>query len=77
MRLAQTLGSFLASTLIQQSRVQNWLFNSAHTPNCVTDHLHSSSPGGILIDGQGPYPDLYPTMCGSGEVYLVTLPAAP
>lgn len=76
-RLAQAFGSFAANALIQQNRVTNWLFGSAHTPNCAVNHLHSTSMAGIFIDGLGPFADPNPTACGYGEVVEVALPMAP
>ncbi len=76
-RLAQPLGAFTAGSLIQQSRVTNWLFFGAHPPNCATDHLHATVPAGILIDGQGPFPDPAQPACGYGAIEEVPQSPAP
>ncbi len=56
-----TAGTFVALDRIQGAHV-------ADPDVCATIHLHSVSPGGILIDGQGPYPDTDPSGCGYGAV---------
>lgn len=65
-RLDQDLGSFSAGTLIALDRIQGG--NVAQPDACPEQHLHATSPGGIWIDEQGPFPDPDPTTCGYGVI---------
>jgi hypothetical protein len=67
------LGTTLSPTLtagafVALSRVSGGNVVGGHGLNCEEDHLHSVSPGGIMIDGQGPFPDPDPSACGYGLI---------
>jgi hypothetical protein len=66
LRLDHDLGSFTAGTLIALDRIQGGYV--AEPDACPEQHLHAASPGGITIDGQGPFPDPDPTTCGYGVI---------
>lgn len=68
-RLDQDLGSFTAGTLIALDRIQGG--HIAEPDACPNQHLHADSPGGITIDGQGPFPDPDPSTCGYGPIVFV------
>jgi RHS repeat-associated protein len=62
--LDQTLGSFAAGSVISLDRIEGG--SIAPPDSCATVHLHSS--GGITIDGEGPFSDPNPPVCGFGQV---------
>jgi hypothetical protein len=74
LRISPTgLVHFRAGTKIRQDRLSNYTLWGPHTPFCSDWHLHAAGPEGVLIDGQGPYPDPAPTGCGYGR--LITPPS--
>ncbi|HEX9756099.1 MAG TPA: hypothetical protein VGA42_10360, partial [Gemmatimonadales bacterium] len=75
--LAQALGPFAAGTKIPLTAITGGVVASPDV--CLTDHLHASSPSGIIISSGsmtfGPFPDPNPSACGYGAVTTEVIPA--
>jgi hypothetical protein len=65
-RLNRPFGTFSAEKFIPVVRCIGGFIGTG--PDCPSRHLHALLPGGIIICGQGPFPDPSPEGCGYGPI---------